>query len=70
MVDMCLCSGVGCNRADNCLRARAVGCEYRQSYFVGLPNNEDGTCNYYADVKDFENRYVLKPAGATENETE
>lgn len=60
MVDMTLCSGGDCPKADTCFRARAVGCEFRQSEFIGLPNNEDGTCNYYCDIKDWGDSYKLK----------
>lgn len=70
MVDMCLCSGIGCDKATSCFRARAVGCEYRQSQFLGLPKNKDGTCNYYIDLKDYGSGYELKPIEGVEDEGE
>jgi len=49
--DITKCTGLGCDKADNCYRVQSESSE-RQSMFVGLPNNKDGTCDYYWEVTD------------------
>lgn len=53
MADITKCTGLGCDKADKCYRVQAES-SGRQSMFIGLPNNEDGTCNYFWEVDDVE----------------
>jgi hypothetical protein len=50
MADITKCTGLGCDKSDSCYRVQAKSSE-RQSMFIGLPNNEDGTCNYFWDLQ-------------------
>ena len=60
MVDMCLCTGVDCPMSSSCFRYLVEPNPYRQSMFVGLPNNEDGSCGYYINIEDYGRGYKLK----------
>lgn len=37
MADITMCEGTTCTERDKCYRFTAKACEYRQSYFVGVP---------------------------------
>jgi hypothetical protein len=50
-VDITLCSGLGCPLSKSCFRALAKGNPEYQSYFMGIPLKEDGTCDYYGSIE-------------------
>ena len=43
MSDITMCSGIGCDMADNCYRKQALANPLRQSYFLNPPF-KDGKC--------------------------
>ena len=51
MADICMCSGMGCPMKDRCWRHLAPASEY-QSYFMQVPIDTHGKCEYYWEVKD------------------
>ena len=51
MPDISMCSGQTCPQKDTCFRYLAKPSEWRQSYFLGIPLKEDGTCEHYWEVK-------------------
>ena len=46
-----MCKGTDCPIKNNCYRYTAPSNEYRQSYFIIVPLNEDKTCNEYWERK-------------------
>jgi hypothetical protein len=50
MSDITKCSGTKCAKKDTCFRYLAKADGY-QSWFAKMPNNEDGTCDHYWEVK-------------------
>jgi hypothetical protein len=51
MPDITMCDGQDCPMKDTCHRYLAKPSEYRQSYFVEVPLEKDGTCKHYWEVK-------------------
>lgn len=49
--DISMCSGQECPKKDTCFRYLAKPSEFRQSYFMGPPVKEDGTCNHYWKIE-------------------
>lgn len=49
--DIAMCSGQECPKKDTCFRYLAKPSEFRQSYFLGIPLKQDGTCEHYWEVK-------------------
>ena len=47
MSDITICEGSGCSRQDLCYRFTATKNIYRQSYFMNVPLQEDGSCDQY-----------------------
>lgn len=47
MADITMCEGKGCTKREECYRFTATPNEYRQSYFVGTPIQEDGDCEHF-----------------------
>ncbi len=47
MADISMCMGTGCPLKEQCYRYTARPDEYRQSYFVTPPIDEEGRCDYY-----------------------
>ncbi len=45
--DISMCSGGDCPLKHSCYRHTATPSEFRQSYFLGIPLEKDGTCKYY-----------------------
>jgi hypothetical protein len=45
MADITMCKGTNCPQKEECYRYTAPVNEYRQSYFVEVPINEDKTCD-------------------------
>lgn len=52
MADITMCRGDGCPKAENCYRYNAQPNEFHQSYFMLVPIEEDGTCEYFWDDED------------------
>ena len=51
MPDICMCYAHSCPKKESCYRAMAIPNEYRQSYFLIEPLDEDGKCEYYSPVR-------------------
>jgi hypothetical protein len=51
MPDITMCNGQGCELKSTCYRYKAEPSEYRQSYFIEAPI-EDEQCDYYWEVED------------------
>jgi hypothetical protein len=47
MPDITMCEGVLCPHKENCYRFTATPSEFRQSYFLNVPIQENGKCDYY-----------------------
>ena len=47
MPDITMCMGTGCPIKEQCLRHTSRPDEYRQSYFVHPPLDEDGRCDHF-----------------------
>lgn len=47
MPDISMCANRECPKRLECYRYTAEPNPYRQSYFVGNINKEDGTCDYF-----------------------
>lgn len=46
-----MCNGIGCPLKDTCYRYTATPNEFRQSYFLMTPyDNEKGFCEYYWEI--------------------
>ncbi len=56
MADITMCSGVGCPRSSGCYRCIAIPNQFMQSYFTGVPNNEDGTCEHFWKAEEHDKR--------------
>jgi hypothetical protein len=54
MADICMCSGEGCDKKEQCYRFTAPSSEYWQSMFV-KPPIKDGECEYFWDNKEYRN---------------
>ena len=47
MPDIAKCEGTGCSLKETCYRFTATPSEFRQSYFLNIPYNEETkTCEY------------------------
>jgi hypothetical protein len=46
MPDITMCKGIGCEAKETCYRYKAEPNEYRQSYFLESPIENNG-CKYY-----------------------
>lgn len=55
MPDISLCSNNNCPLRKGCYRATAIPSDFLQSYTV-FNLNEDGTCNWFWDNKEYENK--------------
>ena len=51
IMDITMCSGKGCNLANECYRYTAPKSKFGQSYFVEPPMDKDGKCEYYEKVR-------------------
>jgi hypothetical protein len=50
MADITMCAGTGCDKKEHCYRHTAKACEYRQSYFCGVPINDwNNECKHFWD---------------------
>ena len=49
MPDITKCEGNKCQFKESCYRYKAEADQY-QSYFVDIPLQEDGTCEYFMEV--------------------
>ena len=47
MPDITMCSGEGCSHKEKCYRFTATPSEFRQSYFINPPIDENGKCDHY-----------------------
>jgi hypothetical protein len=54
MPDITKCRGGSCDKKESCYRFTSTPSEY-QSYFGKPPLNDDGTCNYYWEIKPIDN---------------
>ena len=52
MPDITMCQNQSCGKKDQCYLYRAIPSQYRQSYFNGNPNKEDGSCEYFCQIHD------------------
>jgi hypothetical protein len=50
MPDITMCSGVGCEQAEQCYRHRAIPNEFRQSFFMTPPVEESGCAHFSQTV--------------------
>lgn len=51
MPDISMCTNKSCENNEKCYRYRAVPNEWRQSFFLGSPQKEDGSCDHYWPVE-------------------
>ena len=51
MPDISMCHDKTCTKRKDCYRYRAQANEFRQSYFMGSPKNEDGSCDHHCPVQ-------------------
>lgn len=50
MVDYTKCKGEGCEAKYGCFRFRAKADEFRQSFFMQAPGNDE-TCDYFMSLE-------------------
>ena len=55
MADICMCSGTGCDKKDQCYRHTAPRNDMWQSMFVDPPI-KDGECEMFWDNKEYESK--------------
>jgi hypothetical protein len=51
MPDITKCKSIECERRHTCYRYMSKPYHFMQSYFSESPMNEDGSCNYYWEIK-------------------
>lgn len=47
MADITMCDGINCPLRETCYRFKAKPDKYGQSYFVKVPVDNDGKCEFY-----------------------
>ena len=60
MSDITKCDGLNCPLKDTCYRHTATTNEYYQSWFMEIPLQENGTCEYYWETKHIKNEQTNK----------
>ena len=50
MPDITMCLEHQCNRKFECFRYCAIPNEFRQSYFMDDPRNDDGSCDDHLEI--------------------
>lgn len=55
MPDISMCKGDGCTIKETCYRFKAIP-SGMQSYFTNSPVNDDGTCDYFMEIWDKQNK--------------
>lgn len=54
MTDITMCTGDGCPMKETCRRYLSTPSQFGQSYFMGVPVDKDGKCQYYWQDNRFE----------------
>jgi len=68
MPDISMCNGQQCPKKDTCFRYLAEPSKWRQTYFLGIPLKEDGTCEHYWErINDAFVTYGEVPQGMIED---